>query len=347
MTLETSVADQRFRTLGVLRLSLTARCNLSCPYCCPDAEDPPGLLSLEQQVRLIRVACRLGVHTLRLTGGEPLLSNRLLPLLQQIHKGRQTHGDPLTGLREVALTSNGLLLTAERATALRASGLDRITISLDSVDAAVAARMAGLRGGASAGQRLVQQVLAGLSVARSAGFDPAAGGLKLNAVIQRHVNDDQLLPLADLARRRGVELRLIEYMDVGNRNGWRPEQVVSAAEMVRLVHERWPLQPLGRPVSGTARSWRYLDGQGCLGVIASITEPFCSDCNRLRITADGRAFTCLFAAEGTDLTQAVDVESELERTLAALWLRRRDRYSEERYGNADSKHHAEMAYLGG
>jgi len=347
MTLETSVADQRCRTLGVLRLSLTARCNLSCPYCCPDAEDPPGLLSLEQQVRLIRVACRLGVHTLRLTGGEPLLSDRLLPLLQQIHKGRQTQGDPLTGLREVALTSNGVLLTAGRATALRASGLDRITISLDAVDAEVAARMAGLRGGAAAGERHVQKVLAGLSAARSAGFDSAAGGLKLNAVIQRTRNDDQLLPLADLARRRGVELRLIEFMDVGNRNGWLPEQVLPAAEMVRRIGERWPLQPLGRPVSGTARRWRYIDGEGCLGVIASITEPFCTDCNRLRITADGRAFTCLFASEGTDLTPVLDVESQLERTMTALWFRRRGRYSEERHGSADSKHHAEMAYLGG
>ena len=347
MTPEPSVADQRFRTLGVLRLSLTARCNLACPYCCPDAGDPPGLLSLEQQVRLIRVACRLGVHTLRLTGGEPLLSERLLPLLEQIHIGRQTNGDPLTGLREVALTSNGVLLTAERATALRASGLNRITISLDAIDAAVAARMAGLRGGASAGERLVQQVLAGLSAARSAGFHPAAGELKLNAVIQRNVNDDQLLPLADLARRRGVELRLIEFMDVGNRNGWLLEQVLPAAEMVRRIDARWPLQPLGRPVSSTARSWRYLDGEGRLGVIASITEPFCSDCNRLRITADGRAFTCLFAAEGIDLTPVLDVESELQRTMEVLWLRRSDHYSEQRHANADDMHHAEMAYLGG
>ena len=347
MTCEPSVADQHLRTLGVLRLSLTARCNLFCPYCRPDAEDPPGLLSLEQQLRVIRVACRLGVHTLRLTGGEPLLSDRLLPLLLQIQKGRNTHGDPLTGLREVALTSNGVLLTAERAKALRATGLDRITISLDAVDAEVAARMAGLRGGLPAGDRHVRQVLASLEAAISAGFDPAAGELKLNAVIQRDVNDDQLLPLADLARRRGVELRLIEFMDVGNRNGWLPEHVLPATEMVKRIGARWPLQPIGRPFSGTARRWRYIDGEGYLGVIASISEPFCSDCSRLRITADGRAFTCLFAAEGMDLTPVLDGEAELERTMSALWLRRSDRYSEERHQNADSKHHAEMAYLGG
>ena len=161
--------DQRSRALGVLRMSLTARCNLACPYCCPDAADPPGLLSLEQQLRLIRVASRLGAHTLRLTGGEPLLSDRLLPLLEQVASGRATPGDPLQGLQQVALTSNGVLLTKERARALRAAGLERITISLDAVEGAVVARMAGLRGGESAGERLIQQVLAGLDAARSAG----------------------------------------------------------------------------------------------------------------------------------------------------------------------------------
>ena len=227
--------DQRSRALGVLRMSLTARCNLACPYCCPDVADPPGLLSLEQQVRLIRAASRLGVHTLRLTGGEPLLSDRLLPLLEQVALGRATPGDPLQGLRQVALTSNGVLLTQERARALRSAGLERITISLDAVEGAVVARMAGLRGGESAGNRLIQQVLGGLEAARSAGFDPAVGALKLNAVIQRGVNDDQLIPLARLARQQLLELRLIEYMDVGNRNGWAMEQVLPAAVMVDRI----------------------------------------------------------------------------------------------------------------
>ena len=190
-------------------------------------------------------------------------------------------------------------------------------------------------------------MLNGLASARSAGFDPLAGELKLNAVIQRGVNEDQLLPLADLARDQGVELRLIEYMDVGNRNQWRPDQVLSAAEMVTRIRARWPLQAVGRPTGGTAQRWRYVDGGGHLGVIASISEPFCGDCNRLRVTADGQAFRCLFASVGTDLKPALHCEAELLRLVADLWRRRDDRYSEERQRTTGSMPHAEMAYLGG
>ena len=347
MTSTAALADQRNRTLGVLRLSLTARCNLDCPYCCPDAADPPGLMSLDQQLRLIRVAASLGAHTLRLTGGEPLLSDRLLPLLEQVRFGRRTAGDPLQGLRQVALTSNGVLLTSERARQLRSAGLDRITISLDAVNGAVAARMAGLRGGAVAGERLVQQVIEALTVAQAAGFLAERGELKLNAVIQRGVNEDQLLPLAELARRHRLELRLIEYMDVGSRNGWGPDQVLPAATMVERIRARWPLQPLGRDAGATARRWRYGDGCGGLGVIASITEPFCGDCNRLRVTADGQAFTCLFASVGTDLRPVLNNAAALQQRVVDLWSHRDDRYSEERQHQPLSSPHPEMAYLGG
>ena len=342
-----AIADQRARPLGVLRLSLTARCNLACPYCCPDAADPPGLMTLEQQLRLIRVAAKLGAHTVRLTGGEPLLSDRLLPLLEQISRGRQTHGDPLQGVRHVALASNGVLLTPERARLLRAAGLDRITLSLDAVDGAVAARMAGLRGGVVAGDRLVQQVIAAVTSARSAGFQADRGERKLNAVIQRGANDDQLLPLAALARHHRLHLRLIEFMDVGNRNGWALEQVMPAAEMVERIRARWPLQPIGRDAGATARCWRYADGCGGIGVIASITEPFCGDCNRLRVTADGQAFTCLFAAQGIDLKPGLNNADDLQQRIVELWRYRNDRYSEERHRNAVRPPHAEMAYLGG
>ena len=347
MTFSAAVADQRDRPLGVLRLSLTARCNLACPYCCPDAVDPPGLMGLDQQLRLIRVAASLGAHTLRLTGGEPLLSDRLLPLLKHIQLGRSTSGDPMQGLRQVALTSNGVLLTADRARQLRQAGLDRITISLDAVEGAVAARMAGLRGGAVAGDRLVQQVTEALRAAQSAGFLAEAGAIKLNAVIQRGVNDDQLLPLAELARHHRLELRLIEYMDVGSRNGWAADQVLSAAAMVERIQARWPLQPLGREMGATARRWRYLDGRGGLGVIASISEPFCGDCNRLRVTADAQAFTCLFASVGTDLSPVLDDAAALQQRIAGLWSDRDDRYSEERHLHPVPASHAEMAYLGG
>ena len=347
MSTSLPLADRLNRPIGVLRLSLTARCNLACPYCCPDVEEPPGLLTLEQQMRVIRVAARLGAQTLRLTGGEPLLSSRLLPLLQRVNDGRAVHAQPWAGLRQVALTSNGVLLNRQRAEALRAAGLDRITLSLDAIHGAVAARMAGLRGGAAAGDQLVQQVLNGLAAARSAGFDPATGALKLNAVIRRDINDDQLLPLADLARQQGMELRLIEYMDVGNRNGWHPGQVVPAEEMVRRISAQWPLQREGRDPGGTAQRWRYSDGAGRIGVIASITQPFCGDCNRLRVTADGKAYTCLFAAEGTDLTPAFHDDVALEQLLCDLWHQRRDRYSEERQERSAAPVHAEMAYLGG
>lgn len=341
------LSDQHQRSFGVLRLSLTARCNLSCPYCCPDAQDPPGLLSLEQQLRLVRVSARLGAHTLRLTGGEPLLSDRLLPLLEAVSAGRATPGDPLEALQQVALTSNGVLLNPGRARALKAAGLDRITLSLDAVDGSKAARMAGLQGGAASGDRLVQQVLGALRALRCNGFDPTAGAVKLNAVIQKGRNDDQLIPLASLARREGVELRLIEFMDVGNRNGWGLDQVLTASEMVERLHQRWPLQPKGRAAGGTALRWRYDDGKGSIGVIASISAPFCGDCNRLRVTADGKAYSCLFAAEGTDLTPALHDDAALEQLLRDLWRQRRDRYSEERLVQSEPARHAEMAYLGG
>jgi cyclic pyranopterin phosphate synthase len=368
-----AVADQRGRPLGVLRLSLTARCNLACPYCLPDGEEPPGLLNLEQRLAVIGAAVSLGAHSLRLTGGEPLLNPQLEALIAAAarwrHPAAGTGGALGTGtgpgLAEIALTSNGALLSAERARALRLAGLDRLTLSLDGADGAAVAAMAGLAGGAPAGEVLLAKVLAAIEHAQAAGFDPALGALKLNAVIQRGRNHDQLLPLAALARERGVELRLIEFMDVGNRNGWRPEAVLSAAEMVEAIGQRWPLDPLGRSAHGTAGRWRYRDGGGAKGegggahlaVVASVSEPFCGDCNRLRVTADGIAYTCLFAApaSGLDLRPwlqpGVPAEA-LREAMAGLWRQRADRWSEERReawreGVPPVPRHAEMAYLGG
>jgi cyclic pyranopterin phosphate synthase len=336
----------------VLRLSLTARCNLACPYCLPDGHEPPGLLSEAQRLAVVEAAVGLGARSLRLTGGEPLLHNGLEALIAACAPLRRS------GLAEIALTSNGALLTAARARALRAAGLDRITLSLDGTSGESVAAMAGLGGGSAAGEALLAKVLAAIDHARQAGFDPARGALKLNAVIQQGRNDDQLLPLAQLARRQGLELRLIEFMDVGNRNGWRPEAVLSAAAMVERIGSRWPLEPLGRATHGTAARWRYRDGGGRLAVVASVSAPFCGDCNRLRVTADGIAYTCLFAAPGSGLDlrpwlQPGTAPGTLQAALAERWQQRDDRWSEERQAawaqdpQAAAPRHAEMAYLGG
>ena len=361
--------DRLGRPLGVLRLSLTARCNLACPYCLPDGVEPPGLLTLQQRLAVIEAAVALGAGSLRLTGGEPLLHDGLEALIAAAAPLRER------GLREIALTSNGVLLSAERARTLRAAGLQRITLSLDGTTGESVGRMAGA-GGADPGERarrgqvLLAKVLAAIEHARAAGFDPRRGELKLNAVIQRGVNDDQLLPLAALGRERGLELRLIEVMDVGTRNGWQPETVLSAAEMVDRIGHRWPLEPRGRGAHGTASRWRYGDagtgGSGSTGggahlaVVASVTAPFCGDCNRLRVTADGIAYTCLFAAPGSGLDLRPWLQPQpdpvgLRQALADRWRRRQDRYSEERQElwqasapqHPTTSRHAEMAYLGG
>jgi cyclic pyranopterin phosphate synthase len=223
--------------------------------------------------------------------------------------------------------------------------------------------MAGLAD-AAAGERALAAVLAAIEHARAAGFDPGRGALKLNAVIQRGANDDQLLPLAALGRERGLELRLIEFMDVGSRNGWRPEAVLSATEMVERIGERWPLEPRGRASHGTASRWRYRDrdpeSRGSLAVVASVSAPFCGDCNRLRVTADGIAYTCLFAepSSGLDLRPWLEPGRDpqaLTQALASLWQRRDARYSEQRQAirggatlaQSQFNPHAEMAYLGG
>jgi cyclic pyranopterin phosphate synthase len=311
------------------------------------------MLGLAERRELVAASVDLGAHTLHLTGGEPLLDADLEHLIMALQPLRPR-------LRRIALTSNGQLLSAARAKALRKAGLDTVTLSLDGTDANSVARMSGRRDGGL----VLEQLLAAIEHARSAGFDPTRGGLKLNAVIQRGVNEDQVLPLASLARQRGLELRLIEFMDVGNRNGWQPDAVVTAATMVSRIHNHWPLEPLQREANATHRRWRYRDGGGAgspvappISTIAAISEPFCGDCNRLRITADGLAFACLFASTGTDLRPWLRPRPQaaaLRLALAELWHSRSDRYSEERAelrakatSQASLSPHAEMAYLGG
>ena len=350
MTDSGGLIDQHGRPLGVLRLSLTARCNLSCPYCQPDGGEDTRL-SLNQRLQLIRACCDLGLTTLRLTGGEPLLATDLNELLQAIQQGRNSRKDPLHQLQEVALTTNGTLLDASRAQQLQHAGLDRITISLDGATGASVSRMAGLQGGDRHGEQVLQRVLQGIAAAKAAGFQAESGAIKLNSVIQRGHNDDQLLPLAQLARQQNVELRLIEYMDVGNRNGWSAAEVVTASELLSQLQQRWPMEPLGRPQHGTASRWRYRDGGGQVATVASISQPFCGDCNRLRVTADGMAYTCLFAEQGHDLRPFLHTNGSagsLRAALQAIWQQRTDRYSEEREQHqGEIRRPAEMAYLGG
>ena len=338
-----TATDQLQRPLGVLRLSLTARCNLACPYCQPDGQEPADRLSTAQRLRVIEAACSLGVSSLRLTGGEPLLAPDLDDLLHAINQGHRAVDSPLSALKDIALTTNGVLLSPARALQLRRSGLQRLTISLDAADPE---RVGEMSGRPQQGEQLLEQVLAAIAAAKAAGFDPATGALKLNSVIQRGRNDDQLLPLAGLAREHGLELRLIETMDVGNRNGWSPADVVPAAEMLQRLSHHWPLDPLGRAAHGTASRWRYRDGNGSIAIVASISQPFCGDCNRLRVTANGMAYTCLFASEGRDLKPWLQSPSELRRAMGDLWRQRQDRYSEERASRAGQPK-AEMAYLGG
>ena len=329
----TTINDQLGRALGVLRLSLTARCNLACRYCRPENQDPPTLLTHQQRLKLVGVAARLGCRRLRLTGGEPLLAPGLVPLIQEVKD--------LDLMEEVALTSNGVLLDRPLAHRLKQAGLDRITISLDGADAQAVRRMGG---GTS-----FARVVAAVGHAQAVGLP-----VKINMVVMAHGNGDQVVPMARLCRKLAVELRLIEYMDVGNRNGWQPQQVLTAAAMAARIARHWPLHPVGRQPGATARRWRYGDGGGFVSTIASISEPFCGDCNRLRVTADGMAYTCLFASQGTDLKPSLNPrqpDAVLMRQLGSLWRQRRDRYSEERASRqtnpAPRPSPAEMAYIGG
>jgi cyclic pyranopterin phosphate synthase len=305
-----------------LRISVTDRCNFRCPYCMP-AEiygekyrflPKPELLSFEEIERVVRVAVPLGVEKLRITGGEPLLRHELPRLVERLAA--------VEGVRDLTLTTNGFLL-AEQARALSAAGLRRVTVSLDSHDDATFGRMNGRGHG-------TERVLAGIEAAAAAGLRP----IKINCVVQRRVNEHSIVPLARLFKGSGRIVRFIEYMDVGTINGWDPAQVVSAREIVAAIDAVFPLEPLGPAYPGeVAERWGYHDGSGEVGVIASVTQPFCRGCTRARLTIDGKLVTCLFAAGGRDLRgplRSGASDAELAELVAGAWARRADRYSEER-----------------
>lgn len=325
--LDGTLRDRRQRPWRDLRISLTDRCNFRCSYCMPRSRFGPGhrflpqaqLLNFEEIVQVAREALHLGVRTLRLTGGEPLLRRDLAALVRQLAGLRTLDGTP----PDLALTTNGSLL-AGQAQALRDAGLSRLTVSLDALDDAVFQRMNDVG-------FPVAEVLRGLEAAQRAGFEH----IKVNMVVRRGVNDGEALPLADHFRNSGMVLRFIEFMDAGCHNGWKLDEVLPSDDLRTRIAARWPLQPLPATRGGeTAQRWRYADGAGEVGFISSVSHAFCGDCTRARLTADGRLFTCLFAAQGHDLRPllrgAQGGEPQLREQLAGIWAGRGDAYSEQR-----------------
>ena len=333
------VVDRRARPLRDLRISVTDRCNFRCPYCMP-AEiygeryaflPKREILSFEEIERLARVFVRLGVQKLRITGGEPLLRAQLPGLVARLAA--------LPGAPDLALTTNGVLL-AEQAQALAGAGLRRVTVSLDSLDPEVFGRMNGKN-------FPVSRVLEGIDAAARAGLAP----IKLNCVVQRGVNDHTIVDLAARFRGTGAIVRFIEFMDVGTLNHWNQGDVLSAREIRDRIHDAFPLEPLAPSYRGEVASrYRYADGAGEIGIIASVTQPFCGDCTRARLSADGHLFTCLFATSGVDLKGPLRSgvgDGALEAAIAELWRARADRYSEARAELASGRDKIEMFRIGG
>jgi GTP 3',8-cyclase len=335
--------DTLARPLRDLRISVTDRCQFRCTYCMPrevfgrDYAFLPRaeLLTFEELTRLARVFAGLGVRKLRLTGGEPLVRRDLERLVAMLAG--------IDGIDDIALTTNGALL-AGKARTLAAAGLRRVTVSLDSLDDAafMALNDAGFP---------VARVLDAIAAAAAAGLAP----IKVNMVVKRGQNEDSILPMAGHFRHSGHVLRFIEYMDVGTSNGWRLNEVLPAAEIISLIGGRWPLEPVVAGYPGeVAHRYRYRDGAGEIGLIASVTQPFCQSCTRARLSADGKLYTCLFAGTGHDLRgplRAGASDQELREQIAAIWTRRADRYSELRTRQSGRKQQVkrkvEMSHIGG
>ncbi len=334
-----SVTDTLGRPMRDLRVSVTDRCNFRCVYCMPKevfgqdyaflARD--RLLSFEEIARLARVFVALGAEKIRLTGGEPLVRRDVEQLVAMLSR--------IEGLSDLTLTTNGALL-AQKAQALKDAGLRRITVSLDSLDDAIFKAM-------NDADFPVAGVLAGIEAAERAGLTP----IKLNMVVKRGMNEGSILEMARFFRGTGHILRFVEFMDVGHTNGWRMDDVVPAVEIVRAISSVFPLEPAQPNYRGeVARRYRYRDGAGEIGVIASVTQPFCGDCTRARLSADGRLFGCLFATQGRDLRdlmRAGATDEEIAAAIRRVWSVRDDRYSEVRSSETVGLPKVEMSYIGG
>src|SRR5207249_500531 len=332
-----ALVDTHERPMRDLRISVTDRCNFRCVYCMPremfGADHPflpySAILSFEEVTRLARIFVGLGVQKIRLTGGEPLVRrelHRLVAMLAEL---------PV----EITLTTNGSLL-AKQARALKAAGLHRVTVSLDSLDDATFRAM-------NDADFPVAKVIAAIDTAAAEGLAP----VKINTVVKRGVNDQDIVRMAERWRGTGHIVRFIEYMDVGSSNGWRMDDVVPSAEVVKRISARWPLEPIDANYAGeVAERWRYVDGAGEIGVISSVTQAFCSTCTRMRLSTEGSLFTCLFAQSGHDLKSLVRggaSDEELRNEIAAVWQRRDDRYSEIRTAETAKLRKVEMSYIGG
>ncbi len=333
------VLDMFSRPLRDLRLSVTDRCNLRCTYCMPRKVFGPDhlflpkelILSYEEITRLVAAISRLGLKKIRLTGGEPLL-RRDLPRFISMLKTR------IPDDIELAMTTNGILLSGY-ASHLAEAGLDRVTVSLDSLDDEIFRSM-------SDSDISVNKVLEGITAAKEAGL-----GVKVNCVVQKRVNEEQIIPLVEYFRDSDVILRFIEYMDVGNSNGWSMEEMVPASDIIDMISLKYPIEAVKSTESGqVAKRWRYLDGAGEIGFITSVSEPFCGDCCRARLSVDGHLYTCLFSANGNDLMtplrEGLD-EMGLSKLVADIWNGRDDRYSELRNNETRLQPKVEMSYIGG
>ncbi|WP_083912713.1 GTP 3',8-cyclase MoaA [Saccharibacter floricola] len=336
------IRDQYGRAWRDLRLSIIDRCPFRCPYCMPETDYPDGFrflasnerLSVAEMVTIARSAVRLGVRKIRLTGGEPLLHPQLLELVEALAA--------LEGVEDLALTTNGVLLP-QLAKPLQRAGLRRVTVSLDALDSVIFSHMSGGRGH-------VEHVLSGIEAACQAQFPD---GVKINSVVQRGVNEREVPKLAAYGAARQMNTRFIEYMDVGTRNGWQRHEVVTADEIYALLEQNGPLERIDLRYEGeVATRYRYRGTDREVGIIASVTMPFCGTCTRARLSSDGRFYTCLFAQEGKDLRSVVrhGGPDAVEEVLHTLWQRRSDRYSEKRAGldgQKSASQRVEMNYIGG
>lgn len=328
------------RPIHDLRVSVTDRCNFRCVYCMPKEQFGKGykflskgeLLSFEEIVRIVRAFSDLGVRKIRLTGGEPLVRSELEKLVEQLAS--------IEKINDISLTTNAVLLTEKRARSLRDAGLGRVNISLDALDdeTFMAVNDVGVP---------VQKVLDGISIAAAAGFD----SVKVNMVVKRGLNEHSILPMAEYFHGTDQILRFIEFMDVGNTNSWKNSEVVTAAEIADMIGTRLPIEKIPPNYRGeVANRWRYLDGGGEIGIIASVSEPFCGDCSRARLSAVGKLYTCLFAADGHDLMGLLRSgvpEADFSAKLTSIWRNRRDRYSETRTTESVLRPKVEMSFIGG